>query len=412
MTGRKQISRFYVAGTLFLLTQHALGAGFYISEVGTPSSVGTASVANPTNTFGADASWTNPAGMTGLKEDSILGGIMLLVPKLEFESSVATAGGDDGGNAGDVAAIPSFFYTKVLSERARFGFSVVAPMGGGVDFGDNFVGRYAVQKIELQAIALTPSFAYKVNERLSLGAGISVVNTKLTEELAINSLAPGDGKAKFEDLDDVGFQGVLGLTYQLTDQTLLGVVYRSEADTDLEGTLKVENLAIPVPDRSIKLAWDNPQWLEIGVRHKLKDKQTLFFNLGWQEWSAFSQNTLSVTSTGNSQVLDREWDDTWHAGVAFAQKLGAESVYSLGISYESSPVKDDKRTLDFAVDELWKLSGSYLWKGKNKFDYAVGATLYLVGDASIDQTAQGVRVVGEFDKNMFLFLGGTLRHVF
>lgn len=411
--GRKKILvRFYIAGTLLLMTQHVLGAGFYISEVGTPSSLGTGGVANPTNTRVADASWTNPAGMTGLTEDSILGGIMVLVPKLEFESNVATAGGDDGGNAGGVAAIPSFFYTKVLSERARFGLSSVAPLGGGVDFGDNFVGRYAIQKIELQAVALTPSFAYKVNDRLSLGAGVSVVYTILEQELAINSLAPGDGKAKFEDLDDVGFQGVLGLTYQMTDETLLGVVYRSEMDTDLEGTLKVENLAVSVPDRSIKLAWVNPQWLEIGLRHTLNDKQTLFFNLGWQEWSSFSQNTLSVTNTGNSLILERDWDDTWHAGVAYAKKLSGESGYSLGISYESSPVEDDKRTLDFAVDELWKLSGSYAWKGKNKFDYAVGATLYLIGDAPVDQTAQGVRVVGDFDKNMFLFLGGTLRYVF
>jgi long-chain fatty acid transport protein len=410
--GQKLINRLCAAGILFLTTQHALGAGFYISEVGTPSSFGTAGVANPTNTYTADASWTNPAGMTGLTEDSILGGMMILVPKLEFESSVATGGGDDGGNAGDVAAIPSFFYTKVLSDRARFGFSIVAPLGGGVDFGDNFVGRYSAQKIELQGIAFTPSFAYKVNDRLSLGAGVSVVYTSLNEEIAINKLAPGDGKAKFDDMEDIGFQGVLGLTYQMTDETLLGVVYRSEADTDLEGTLKIENLTIPVADRDFEVSWDNPQWLEVGVRHALKDKKTLFFNLGWQEWSTFSKNTLSVTTTGNALVVDREWDDTWHAGVGFAQRLGPESLYSLGVSYESSPVEDDKRTLDFAVDEMWKLSGSYGWKGKGKFDYAVGATLYLVGDASIDQTSQGVRVVGEFDKNMFLFLGGTLRYAF
>ena len=39
-----------------LATQSALAAGFYISEVGTPLSLGTAGVANPTNTISADSS--------------------------------------------------------------------------------------------------------------------------------------------------------------------------------------------------------------------------------------------------------------------------------------------------------------------------------------------------------------------
>jgi hypothetical protein len=51
-----------VTGCLaLLLTQGAQAAGFYISEVGTPGSLGTAGVANPVNTYSADASWTNPA---------------------------------------------------------------------------------------------------------------------------------------------------------------------------------------------------------------------------------------------------------------------------------------------------------------------------------------------------------------
>ena len=68
-----------------LLTQSAQAAGFYISEVGTPGSLGTAGVANPVNTNSADSSWTNPAGMTGLKQDEMLAGIQLLVPKIEFD---------------------------------------------------------------------------------------------------------------------------------------------------------------------------------------------------------------------------------------------------------------------------------------------------------------------------------------
>lgn len=398
---------------LLLVTQYAGAAGFYLSEVGTPGSLGTAGVANPTNTFTADAAWTNPAGMTGMTEDSMLAGLMVTVPKAEFDSEVATAGGSDGGNAAEPGVIPSFFYTKILSERSRFGISVTAPFGGGFDYGDDFVGRYAVQNVSLAGLALTPAYAYKVNDRLSLGVGVSLLYSALEQEIAIRRLLPGpDGQAKFEDLDDWGYQALLGLTYRVSDETLIGVVYRSEAAIDLEGTLKVEGLAIPVPKQDVRIQWDNPQWLEVGVRHKLNDKQTLFFNLGWQEWSAFSRNELSVTSAGIVDVTDRNWDNTWHAGVAYAHKLGEGKYYSLGLSYESSPVDDQDRTFDFPVDAFWKLAGAYTWQRSKKLSYAVGATLYVVGEASIDQTDQGVRAAGEFDTNVTLFMGGTVRYLF
>jgi long-chain fatty acid transport protein len=167
-----------------------LAAGFYISEVGTPASMGTAGVGNSTNTEGASAAWSNPAGMTGLTEDSIMAGLMVIVPEVEFDSSVATAGGSDGGNAGEVATIPSFFYTRALSDDTRFGFSVVAPFGGGIDYGDDFAGRYAVQNVELAGVALTPSFAYKVDERLSVGFGVSAIYTRLEQDIAINTGTP------------------------------------------------------------------------------------------------------------------------------------------------------------------------------------------------------------------------------
>jgi len=400
-----------VAITL-LWAESALAAGFYLGEFGTPSSLGTAGVGSTVNTSGADAAWTNPAGMTGQSEDSMLAGLMVISPELKFDSSVATAGGGDGGNAGDVAAVPSFFYTRVLSDESRFGFSFTAIGAGGVDYGDSFAGRYSIQNVEMANVGITPSFAYKVNERLSLGVGVSAIYTTLDQDIAINTPGADDGQAKFEDLDDWGYQGILGLTYQLSTDTLLGVVYRSEADVELEGDIKIKGLPVAPPKQSVDLDWTNPQWLEVGLRHQLDDEKTLMFNLGWQDWSEFSKNKVTMSDAGVAETIDRKWDDTYHVGAAFIHRLDPESAYTLGISYESSPVKDKNRTFDFPVDEMVKLAGSYGWKGESNFDYSIGATLYLIGDAPIDSTDQGVRVKGDYEDNTMLFLGGTLRYVF
>ena len=74
------VPRTLSAGAALLLVQMAQAAGFYISEVGTPGSLGTAGVVNAVNTRSADSSWTNPAGVTGLEEDQMLAGMQVVVP--------------------------------------------------------------------------------------------------------------------------------------------------------------------------------------------------------------------------------------------------------------------------------------------------------------------------------------------
>jgi long-chain fatty acid transport protein len=416
MRNKMKVQMKIIVGLLFSLVcgiQAVHAAGFYLSEYGTPVSSGTAGVANVTNNFTADAAWTNPAGMTGISEDSILGGVTVLGARVEFDSSTATGGGSDGGNAADSVVIPSIFYTRVLSEKSRFGLSVVAPIGGGVDYGDDFVGRYVVQNVELAALAITPSYAYKVNDQLSIGVGLSLLQSSLEQDIAINTLlVADDGQAQFRDLEDTGYQGTLGLTYQTSDNTLVGVVYRTKSDLELDGDLKVEGTAIPIAKQDITIEWDYPQTLEMGIQHKLNDAKTLFVNLGWQDWSAFSENTLTISSAGVSDVTDREWDDTWLAGIAYSRKLDGGKNYTLGLAYESSPVKDEHRTFDFPVDEMWKLAAGFSWKGGGNSDYAIGATLTSIGESPIDQTAQGVQAAGDYDKYLTLAVSGTLRYTF
>ena len=416
-----------LASTLFpcvmvLCTTGAQAAAFYVSEYGTPGSLGTAGVANTTNTFGADSAFTNPAGMTGLEQDTILGGMQVLIPEMKFDSSIAEAGGKDGGNAGNVAAIPSFFAVKMLNDRTRIGFSITGPLGGGMNYGDDFVGRYGAQKIELTGLAVSPSLAYRVTDRLSLGGGVSFLYTNFDETIAINNnAAPGpvplpDSKIKLENMDDWSLQPFVGLTFQATDKLLLGAVYRGKSDVNLNGDLNIRNWQLPIPQpsaNSAKLQWDNPQLLEVGLRYKLSDEWHLMANADWEEWSEFSDNYLFVEGgvLDPAAALDRDWKDTWHAGIAASRYVG-NKAYNMGFSYDSSPVSDGKRTIDLPMDEQFKLSAGMGIQGSERLSYALGATLMYAGEGKVDQTAQAVRFKGKFDTNLILFIGGSVRYVY
>ena len=407
-----------IAGACLVSASGAQAAGFYIQEVGTPRSLGTAGVANATST-GADAAWSNPAGMAFVDQDQVLAGLQLVVPNVRFDSSVATAGGSDGDNAGIFTAAPSFFYVSKVSDRWSLGLSVAGIMGGGVDYGDDFAGRYSTSRAQLSAVGLSPSIAYKIDDRFSLGAGVSIIYTLFEQDIAINpalvpTISGGDGRLEIEKADDIGFQPFLSLNVRLTDALLLGIVYRAEMDVELSGDVKVNNVALPIGADKVDIDWKNPQWLEVGLRYRYTDKDTLFFNAGWQDWSVFSNNQLAFSGGVLNPVaeLDRNFKDTWHAGIAYAHRTDKGGIFSLGFSYDSSPVDDRDRTFDLPVDEIFKLSGSYSWEHDKHLGFSLGGTLYLVGDAAIDQTSQGVRVKGDFRNNAVLFLGGTVRYVF
>jgi len=102
-----------------LLAHNALAAGFYLSEVGSPASLGTGGVTNPTNRFGADAPCNNPAGMTHLEEAQVCANFQAAIPKVEFDSSTATARGSGGGKPGNTAFIPRLFYVNKFNDRTR-----------------------------------------------------------------------------------------------------------------------------------------------------------------------------------------------------------------------------------------------------------------------------------------------------
>jgi long-chain fatty acid transport protein len=397
-----------VAGAVLLATGESMAAGFYLTQLGTPMSIGSVGVTNTVNTWGADAAWAQPAGMVNLKEDSVgVTGLSVLLTKMKFDSSVAEAGGSDGGNAGDPVAIPSQFLVQRLSDQTSVGLAITAPLGGAMDFGKDFVGRYGAQKVSLQGLGISPSVGYKVNDQLAVGGCVTVIYTLFEENVAIN--LPGDtpdGQARLEDMDDWGYQPFLGLTYAFSDRVTLGVVYRAEMDVDLEGDVKLKG--VPPSGGSADLEWNNPQWLEAALRFDLDDDYFVATNLGWQDWSEFSQNKLTVTP--GVTVLERDWQDTWRTGVAFGHFDGTNG-WTVGLSYDSSPVSSKDRTIDLPMDETWQAGASYFVEDEN-LSYSFGSSLMYMGDGKVDQTSQGVRFKGEFDTNVVLTLGATIRYTF
>ena len=406
MSLHKQLFTFCI---LYLAPLSVWAGGFYLPEIATPGSIGTAGAANPTNTFDSSSAITNPAGMVHLTDEKewMVGG-QLMIPYISFDSDIAAAGGSDGGNAGDAAMAPGMSFTFKIDDKQSVGFGLSALLGGGVDYGKDFVGRYQATKAILTGAGLTASYGYKLNEAVSLGIGLTMINTLFLQNISVprpGSL--GDGEIRLEDLDSWSPQAVLGLMWRANEKMLIGFVYRSRSEIELDGKMKTRNLAAPPFDalngQEVTLEFDAPEVFEIGIQYNLTTDTKLLLEADIERFSQFESNYLTINSLGETVVLDRGWDDTWRVSAAILKRQNG-NLFSMGIGYDSSPVNDRDRTFDLPVDEQLRLgiawgkeldentrfgvSAEYLWLGKNKIDQ-------LTGPASI-------RVKGDYQAHMLM----------
>ena len=82
------------------------------------------------------------------------------------------------------------FVTHSLAPDLKVGFSVAGNFGSILDYDDNWVGRYRVQQATILGVSFVPSIAYRVNDKLSLGAGVNAMYGIFKQQVAINNVLP------------------------------------------------------------------------------------------------------------------------------------------------------------------------------------------------------------------------------
>jgi long-subunit fatty acid transport protein len=104
----------------------------------------------------------------------------------------------------------------------------------------------------------------------------------------------------------------------------------------------------------------------------------------WEDWSAFSNNYVSIQGGTIDSTIKRNWNDTWHGGVAMLYDINDYHRIATGVSYDSSSVDDKFRTADLPMDEQLKISLAYGYHGQRNLDYSLGVSYVYLGDAKMD----------------------------
>jgi long-chain fatty acid transport protein len=420
------INKYFGAGIIFVLsfTSSAHAGGLYLYELGTPD-VGAAAAGWAARAQDAATVFTNPAGMTRLEKSELLIGVQPLYLHAEFSPDADTTTSGSDGDASTWLPAGGLYYVHNLMPKLKIGVSAVGYFGLGLEYENDWVGRYYVQEITLQALGIQPAVAYQVTDWLSFGAGVVALYGVLEQKAAVNNIGPNqpDGRLKIED-DDWTYQVNLGVLVEPRKGTRFGLTYLSEGELEFKDKPNFSNLgpgleavlrAKGLLDAEIEVDFTMPKALMLSGYHELTDHWAIMGNLGWQDWSEFGKVGVTVASEDTSSLtVDRNYKDTWHAAVGVHYRVAAPWLLTAGLAYDSSMVDDDDRTPDLPLGEQWRfgLGARYDWS--EKLALGVGYIFLWSGDLDMDVNRGPLagRVSGTYENTSMSFINFFLNWKF
>ena len=361
----------------------------------------------------ASTAGSNPAGLTRIGQQQFVLDTMVTYSDNEFEVKPGTTtSGGDPDNDPEWGGIPSLAWSRPMSEKLWAGFSVSVPAGIGTDYGDTWAGRYQAQSSSLFFVNLNPVLAWKLTDKLSLGAGVSAIYASFDSEVAVNNPAPGapDGQMDLE-LSGWGFGGNVAALYEPSERTRFGLSYRLESEPRLEGRPDFSGLppAITGPLRQkIKLDLTVPQMVLGGFYHELRPDLAVMGDLAWIDFSEFGTVDLSVGPV--STTVDSHYDDIWAGSLGVRHVISERWAASLGYAYVSSGVDDHSRTLALPWDDFHIAGAGVEYQLRPSLRLFTSLSYVQSGDGKVDQTATPLsgRLVGEFTQRRTFLLNVAL----
>jgi len=392
-------------------------AGFALLEQNA-SGLGNAYAGQAASAQDASTIFFNPAGMTSLPDRQVVLSGVGIRPSATFSNSASTpplgrAGlSGTGGDAGSWAFLPGLYAAFAITNDLRVGIGVNSPFGLKTDYETPWLGQYQALHSKLETVNVNPSIAYRLNNVVSLGAGVNWQRAKAELSQAVYFGAAGDGVANIEgDSDAWGWN--VGAMFQLSDDMRVGMAYRSNVKQDLDGTVTFSRPpGIPsalAPDGDISASVNLPETASVSVFQKFGDKWDLMGDITWTHWSRFKDLTITRSTGALLSTQPENWDDSWRFSLGLNYHANEKLTLRFGTAYDQTPVPDANRTARIPDnDRIWASIGlQYAFTPALLID--VGYSHLFVKNGSINQPNSGITalpaaargsLVGDYDSSV------------
>lgn len=389
----------------------AQAGGLYMYEIGT-TDIGLAGAGTAARADDASTVYGNPAGMTRLAGNQMTLGAQVLYGGIDYkvnDQSVAqqTVGGGSTGNV--IGWLPggSAFYSHSLSNDLKIGIGMYGNFGLALDYGNNWAGRNLVDQAALMAMTIQPTVAYRLNDKWSLGVGLTA-NYGIAK---LERVQPVTGAKLEQDDTDWEYGGRIGVMFEPSKSTRIGAVWTSKVEYDFSFnrtfTLTGPFGGTRTRDFTADAAVNAPQQVMTSVYQKLSDRWALTGNLGWQDWSSFSKSSIETNSGTITSSLKLQ--DTWHMALGAQYQYNATTKVNAGVAYDTSWYKSDNHaSFSLPSSSAWRFGLGVQYALSPKSEFGLAAEYLRGGDLRDPSPLIG----GKFDNPYMVFLSAQYSYKF
>jgi len=287
----------------------------------------------------------NPAGITQIPGTSLMLGSALTLPGGKIRT-----GNTDTKAEATQWIIPHFYVTHQLNDRFWVGAGVFARYGLGNSFPDNWPGQIGLTDVALYTATVNPNIVWKVNDHLSLAAGVEISGVDMTLKqkygAANRSKMHGQGAA---------FGVNLALHLQLNEEWSMGLTWRSRQVFNVHGDIEWDQQLGAVAldyhfmqnaDVHGKLCM--PDVFSLGVAWKPNPKLSIEGDIFYTVWSNYRHLNIYLEAPANKVMEQpKHWKDTWAFSGSVEYKALDWLALRFGYLYETSPI--NKGNADYLV---------------------------------------------------------------
>ena len=386
-----------------LLSTSAMAAGFHLREQ-SAAAQGNAFAGATAGAENGSYAYYNAAGLTRQKGLQVNLGATYIAPRATAKNVMSESGtrGADVENVVHAAVSPNGTVSYQLNDRAFAAIAANSPFGMITKYDRDWIGSDHGITSDLKSGTITPMFAYKATDKLSLGAGVQMQYVWAHLTSSHNYSRTGLVTENGNDFD-MGYQ--LGAMYEFSDAPRVGVGYRNKIDHKLKGKIKSSGsayAAMGIPagaqadalmNQKISAKLTTPAMLSMGVYHDINEKWAVMAEYQRVFWSSFQNLTFVGDNlnkpTGNIAQVKENWRDTNFYSIGTSYMLDNQWKLRLGLAYDQSAVRYAHRTPRIPdSDRIWYSMGlGYQYNENLSFD--MGYTYIKAHSARMNSAVTG-----------------------
>lgn len=375
-------SKLFLQTSILLLfystNSHSAG---YSTELYSTSGLGNAYAGSAAGIHDSSDMFFNPATISDIKQKEFIASVSYLDLRIDPDnangkfSNGFQASGNEVSDAGSKSFVPAFYFATPINDKTSFGLSVNSPFGLSTEYDKNWVGRYRALESNVRTVNINPNISYKINDQISIGAGVQAqyFQTTLTKAVVnlndpYNSSSDFLGKAKGSDW---GYGYTLGTTYKINEKLKLGIGYRSKIDHKITGTTEVAGYGW-YSDFDAKTT--TPESLTVGSALKVTESVDLAYDVRWTRWSRLKSLKISAIQNQNlnqDNVTNFNWHDSFLHSVGANVAMNKNFILRAGAAYEKDAVTNANR-------EPRAPNGNKIWTSLG-FNYKINNGLSIDG---------------------------------